>query len=80
MITFDSPKEKAFLKSLWEKERMLVLSISSFSLNDLSHLMEELYYVSHNEILVYKSMDECNTILGAYTKSSIKRRVLGHTH
>ena len=33
ITTFDSPRGKSLLKTLWEKEEMLVTSISSFSHN-----------------------------------------------
>ena len=51
MATSD-PEEKSLLKTLWEKEKMLVTSIFSFPHNVFYHIKEKLHHLSHNEIVV----------------------------
>ena len=44
ILTFNDPQERRLLKTLWDKEKMLVTSIFSFSHN--------IFYISKTEIII----------------------------
>ena len=44
MLTFNSPEENAFLKTLWENEKMLVTSIFFYSHNVFNFIKDKNHY------------------------------------
>ena len=52
--TFNDPEKEAFLKTLWEKEKMLVTSIFSFSHNVFYPSQKEFLYLSYIYCVVCK--------------------------
>ena len=68
ILTFNAPEKQAFLKTLWEKEKMLVPSISSFSHN--------IIYLSRYKFQFFSHFHSCLQMLSIWTSLKVDKFLL----